>query len=223
MKLIREFVDMDLIEILKEDGIDTNGNKVKVLKLKGPFLVADVRNKNNRIYPLPVIVREVKRFNEERIAKNRAVGTCDHEDSPQINLERISHIIESLVMEKNVGMGVARVIDTPTGRILKTLVNEGIILGMSSRGIGTLQEDGTVNDDFSMLSVDAVLDNSAPGCFVEGILENKEYIMNGDQIVEVAVQNLQKKVDKKYDVKSMSSEVLSYMLDFLGEIKGLKS
>jgi hypothetical protein len=119
MKLIREFVDIGKCEVLKEDGIDANGNKTKVLKLKGPFLVADVRNKNNRIYPLSVIQREVKKYNEEKISKNRAVGTCDHEDSPQINLERISHIIESLVMENNVGIGVARVIDTPTGKILK--------------------------------------------------------------------------------------------------------
>jgi hypothetical protein len=223
MKLIREFVDIGQLEVLKEDSVDVNGNKSKVLKLKGPFLIADVRNKNNRIYPLSVIQREVKRFNEEKISKNRAVGTCDHEDSPQINLERISHVIESLVMEKNIGMGVARVIDTPTGKILKTLVNEGIVLGMSTRGIGTLQEDGTVNEDFALLSIDSVLDASGPGCFVEGILENKEYIIDGDKIVEVAVQNLQKKVDKKYDPKSMSSEVLSYMLDFLGEIKGLRS
>lgn len=223
MKLIREFIDFGQLEVLKEDGVDVNGNKIKVLKLKGPFLIADVRNKNNRIYPLAVIEREVKKFNEEKIAKNRAVGTCDHEDSPQINLERISHIIETLTMEKNVGMGVARVIDTPTGRILKTLVSEGIVLGMSTRGVGTLKEDGTVNDDFSMISVDAVLENSGPGCYVAGILENKEYIMEGDRIVEIAIQNLQKKVDRKYNPKSMSNDVLNYLNEFLGEIKGLKS
>jgi hypothetical protein len=217
MKLIREFVDRQNIEILKEI-VEDNGQKKEVLRLKGPFLEAEIRNKNNRIYPLKVLQREVKKYNEERIAKNRAVGTCDHEETPQISLDRISHVIESLEMKDNIGYGVARVIDTPTGKILKTLVSEGIILGVSTRGVGSLDEDGTVKEDFALLSIDAVIDNSAPHCFVEGVLENKNWAFDGDKIVEVAIDNLKKKVDKKFDPKSFSSLTLSYVMDFIKDL-----
>lgn len=221
MKLIREFIDVQNLEVLKET-VEEEGKKKNILKLKGPFLEADVRNKNNRIYPLTILQNEVKRYNDEMIAKNRAVGTCDHEESPQISLDRISHIIESLEMKGNIGYGVARVIDTPPGRILKTLVSEGIILGMSTRGVGELKEDGTVKEGFQLLGVDAVLQNSAPSCMVQGVLENKEYIMQGDQIVEVAVNNLKKNVEKNINPKTKSEDNLSILMAFLKDIEQKK-
>lgn len=217
MKLIKEFIDFQSMEVLKEE-VDNNGVKDHILRLKGPFLEAKTKNKNGRVYPMELIEREVKYYNDEKIKKNRAVGTCDHEDSPQISLDRISHIIESLQMKDNLAIGVARVIDTPTGKILKTLVKEGIVLGMSSRGIGELDEDGTVKSSYKLLGIDAVLDNSGPSCFVEGILEGKDYFIDGDKIVERAIINLKRKVDEKYNSKT----ALKYMLEFVDEISNKK-
>jgi hypothetical protein len=217
MKLLKEFVDIKDLSIINED-VDVNGTKEKVIRLKGPFLEANQKNKNGRTYPRSVLEREVKRYNEEKIAKNRAVGTLDHEDTPQINLERISHKIESLVMEGDLGIGVAKLIDTPMGRIAKTIVSEGIILGISTRGVGSLEESGTVKDDFLLVCADLVADPSCSKALLDSVLENKEYIMDGDQIVEVAVRNLQKSVDKKYDPSSMSNYALRYMMKFLEDI-----
>ena len=217
MKLLTEFISFDRLEVLKEN--DKDGKKI--FRLKGPFLEASIRNKNGRIYSKEILVREVNSFVENKIKKNRSMGELDHPENPQINLERVSHIIESLEMKDNVGYGCARLIDTPMGRIAKTLVDEGIIVGMSTRGVGTLDGEN-VKEDYSLITVDVVADPSAPNCFVEGVLENKEWIIQGDRIVEVAVQNLQKAVDKKYDPKSMSNQVLSYMMRFLEEIQQKK-
>jgi hypothetical protein len=217
MKLIKEFIDFDNMEVLKEE-VEIDGKKDHILRLKGPFLEAKTKNKNGRVYPMDLIEREVKYYKDEKIKKNRAVGTCDHEDSPQISLDRISHIIESLEMKDNLAIGVARVIDTPTGKILKTLVKEGIVLGMSSRGIGELEEDGTVKSSYKLLGIDAVLDNSGPSCFVEGILESKDYYIDGDKIVERAVENLKRKVDNKYNPKYLSNNTLQYMLEFINDL-----
>lgn len=221
MKLIREFVDFTELEVLKEDIESEDGIKEKVLRLRGPFLVAEARNKNNRIYPLDILQREVNRYNDERIKKNRAVGTCDHEDEPQISLDKVSHVIEKLEMRDNIGYGVARVLETmPKGKILKALVQEGIVLGMSTRGIGSLTEDGYVQEDFQLLSIDAILDPSGLNCYVEGVLENKEYIREGDQFVEVAVDKVKKEVEKEYSRNIHSPLTLKYLHNkFLKEIE----
>jgi hypothetical protein len=217
MKLLTEFVSFDKLQVIKEN--DSDGKKI--FRLKGPFLEAEIENKNGRVYSSEILIREVKDFVENKVKKNRSMGELDHPENPTINLERVSHIIESLEMKDNVGYGCAKLIDTPMGRIAKTLVDEGIIVGMSTRGVGTL--DGkNVKEDYKLITVDIVADPSAPNCFVEGVLENKEYIMDGDRIVEIAVQNLQKAVDKKYDPKSMSNHVLSYMMRFLEEIQQKK-
>lgn len=216
MKLLSEFISFDKLEVIKEEK-----EGKKEFRLRGPFLEAEIKNKNGRFYSKDILVREVNDFVESKIMKNRSMGELDHPENPTINLERVSHIIEELKMDGNVGVGSAKLIDTPMGRIAKTLVDEGIIVGMSTRGVGTL-DGATVKEDYKLITVDIVADPSAPNCFVEGVLENKEYILDGDQIVEVAVQNLQKNVDKKYDPKSMSSHVLSYMLDFIDEIRNCK-
>jgi len=213
MKLLTEFVSFDKLEVLTEEE-----EGKKVFRLRGPFLEAEIENKNGRVYSKDILVREVDDFVKNKIKMNRSMGELDHPENPQINLERVSHIIENLEMKDNVGYGSARIIDTPMGKIAKTLVDEGVIVGMSTRGVGSL--DGkTVKEDYKLITVDIVADPSAPNCFVEGVLENKEFIIDGDEIVEVAVRNLQKKVEKKYDPKSMSNHVLSYMLDFVNEIQ----
>ena len=214
MKLLTEFVSFDKIQVLTEEK---EGGK-KTFRLSGPFLEAEIKNKNGRVYSKEILVREVNDFAENKIKKNRSMGELDHPEKPQLNLDRVSHVIEKLEMQDNVGMGVARLIDTPMGRIAKTLVEEGIIVGMSTRGVGTL-DGATVKEDYKLITVDIVADPSAPNCFVEGVLENKDYVIDGDQIVEIAVNNLIKKVEKKYDPKSVSGHVLTYMLDFLDEIK----
>lgn len=216
MKLLTEFITFDKLQVIKEE---VDGKKV--FRLKGPFLEAEIKNKNGRVYSKDILVREVNDFVDNKIKKNRSMGELDHPENPQINLERVSHIIEELKMDGNVGYGIAKLIDTPMGRIAKTLVDEGIIVGMSTRGVGTLDGE-TVKEDYKLITVDIVADPSAPNCFVEGVLENKEFIIDGDKIVEVAVENLRKSVEKKYDPKSMSNHVLSYMMRFLEEIQQKK-
>jgi len=223
MKLLSEFIDFNKIQVITEDVVETSGGPVRHhVKLKGPFLEAETKNRNGRIYPLNLLVKEVARYVEQKIKTKRALGELDHPDSPQINLERVSHIIEDLKMEGNVGVGVACVLETPMGRIAETLIRAGVVLGMSTRGIGTLKDD-IVEDGYQLLAIDAVADPSAPNAFVEGVLENKEYIMKGDQIVEVAVQQLKKDVDKKYNNRENSQDALRYMLKFINTIKNKRN
>ena len=214
MKLIKEMVDYKDLQIIKEDSVDTGK---KHFKLKGVFLEAEIKNRNGRIYPRPILEREVKKYNEEYIKTNRAIGELDHGETPSINLDRISHVIESLIMENDDGVGVLRLIDTPMGKIAQTLVSEKILLGVSTRGVGSLDGD-IVKEDYSLITpADLVFDPSAPKAFVESVLENKEWIREGDQWVSIAIDKLQKTVDKKY---SNSKEVLNFLIkDFLNDIK----
>ena len=218
MKLLCEFVGLDQLEVIREDFQDASGETKKVYKLKGPFLEAEKKNRNGRVYAHDILEREVGDFTETKIKTKRAMGELDHPENPQINLERVSHIIEDLQMRDNIGFGVARILDTPKGRISETLVKEGIVMGMSTRGVGSLDGEN-VQDDYKLITIDIVADPSAPHAFVEGVLENKEYVMEGDKIVEMAVDALQKKVDKKYDPRDLSGETLSYLKSFLNDIR----
>ncbi len=210
LKLFTEFIDFQSLEILTEET-KVNGKSVKI---KGPFLQAEVKNRNGRIYTKELYSREIDRFNKEKIKTNKAMGELDHPLTPAINLDRVSHRIDSLVMDGNNGMGIATILDTPMGKIAKTLVTEGIVLGVSSRGIGSVAKTGKVNDDYRMVTIDIVSDPSAPGAFVEGVLENKEYIIEGNKIMEVAIDNLQSQMDKKG-----SKEAYNAMLEFLDTVK----
>jgi hypothetical protein len=143
-----------------------------------------------------------------------------------VNLDRVSHLITELYMKDNIGYGKAKLLDTPMGRIAKTLVDEGILLGMSTCGLGTLEGEW-VSEDFSLIGVDIIHSPSAPSAFVKGVLESKEYIIgDGGKIVEVAMNNLQKKAEKKsnkFECKEVSNLMLSYMLEFIEEIKNKKN
>lgn len=221
MKLLCELVDFKDIEVIKED-VEVDGEKKKNYFLKGPFLEANVLNKNGRKYMKETLIREVKKFYDVKIKNNRSLGELDHPPDPTVNLDRVSHIITELEMKDNVGYGCARLIDTPMGRIAKTLVDEGVVVGMSTRGVGSL--DGEfVKDDYNLITIDIVADPSAPSAFVEGVLENKEFIIGKDgEIVEKAVETLQKKVNEKYNRytrKDMSSATLQYLNEFLEQIK----
>lgn len=220
MKLIREFIDFKNIDILKEDTSDdvTNPNvKSRIIRLKGPMIGSNVRNKNGRIYPKHLIEREVKRYNDEVIKAGLNVGECGHPDTPDINFDRISHIIEQLYMEGEEGIGVAKLIDTPCGRILQTLALEGRTICMSTRGIGSV-ENSTVKDDFLLLTVDAVHSPSYNRAMMEAVYENKEWIMGNDGWMSVPYDNLKKSVDKKYN-SSDSQLIANYLTTFINQIK----
>jgi hypothetical protein len=208
MKLIREFIDLKDLEIIKEDA-EVDGVKKKVFKLKGIMLQAECKNRNGRIYPKSIIEREVGKYVTDKIGKRQSVGTLDHGDTPNIDLDRISHVIEVLKMEGNNGIGCARLIDTPCGRIAKTLVEEGIVLGMSTRGVGSLEND-KVKDDFQLISIDLVNNPSAPQAFVESVLEAKDWILQGEKWIEVCkdgVCKLVKEETVKEDCKCKDKEI----------------
>jgi len=194
MKLITE-------EISNAEYIVEEKNGKKNYAIKGIFMQSDVKNKNGRIYPKEILQKEVARYNREFINKNRAFGELGHPDGPTVNLERVSHMIKSLTPEGSNFIGEARVLDTPYGKIVKSLIDEGASLGVSSRGMGTLVNTGGANivkDDFYLATAaDIVADPSAPDAFVEGIMEGKEWVWNNGILKEQEVNELKLQAESK--------------------------
>lgn len=212
MKLLTEYIAISDLQILTEDV--ANDKAKKIYRIKGPYLQSEVKNRNGRIYGKHLCEREINSF-QDKIIKRRALGELDHPPTPTVNLNNVSHLIESLQMDGNDGIGVSKLLDTPKGLVAQILIKEGILLGVSTRGVGTLTGD-LVNDDYKLITVDIVADPSAPGAFVDGILENKEYIITeGGDIVEKAVNNLENKLVKQGNSKIL----LSYMREFLEDIR----
>lgn len=192
MKLIAEVLETKLDLIV--EGNEKGG---KDHYITGPFLQAEERNKNGRVYPVHILEREVKRYNDEFIAKNRAYGELGHPAGPTINLERVSHLTKSLKQDGNMFVGKAKIMDTPYGNIVKNLMNEGATLGVSSRGMGTLKphKDGyqEVQDDYYLATAaDIVADPSAPKAFVQGVMEGKEWVWDNGIIVEADIDAMHK-------------------------------
>ena len=185
MKLITEMYDD--FEILTE-------GKGKDIKIKGVFMQAETKNRNGRVYPLDVLQKEVARYNKELVESKRAFGELGHPEGPTVNLDRVSHMIEELVPEGNNIIGKAKILDTPNGKIVKELLNAGAKLGVSSRGMGTLEKRGQTNyvkDDFYLATAgDIVADPSAPKAFVEGIMEGKEWIWDNGILKEAEVARI---------------------------------
>jgi hypothetical protein len=185
MKLITEMYDD--FEILTE-------GKGKDMKIKGVFMQAETKNRNGRVYPLDVLQKEVARYNKELVESKRAFGELGHPEGPTVNLDRVSHMIEELVPEGNNIIGKAKILDTPNGKIVKELLNAGAKLGVSSRGMGTLEKRGQTNyvkDDFYLATAgDIVADPSAPKAFVEGIMEGKEWIWDNGILKESEVAKI---------------------------------
>jgi len=185
MKLITEMYDD--FEILTE-------GKGKDMKIKGVFMQAETKNRNGRVYPLDVLQKEVARYNKELVESKRAFGELGHPEGPTVNLDRVSHMIEELVPEGNNIIGKAKILDTPNGKIVKELLNAGAKLGVSSRGMGTLEKRGQTNyvkDDFYLATAgDIVADPSAPKAFVEGIMEGKEWIWDNGILKEAEVAQI---------------------------------
>ena len=193
MKLIRE--NIEEVKFLTE----ATENGKKNLYITGPFLVYDKQNKNNRMYTKDILSNEVKRYNEEYVKTNRALGELGHPDTPSINLERVSHKIVELTDNGEAFIGKALILDTPYGQIVKNFMDSGVNLGVSSRGMGSLQptKEGynIVQDDFRLATAaDIVADPSAPGAFVNGIMENKEWLFVEGRFVEVDIDNAKRQI-----------------------------
>jgi hypothetical protein len=195
MKLIRERVeDVNYLTESTEDG-------KKALYIQGPFLVAEQGNKNRRMYKIDTLEREVDRYVKEYVDTKRALGELGHPDTPSINLERVSHLITELKQDGNVFVGKAKILDTPYGNIVKNFIESGVNLGVSSRGMGSLVpgDNGLsiVQDDFRLATAaDIVADPSAPGAFVNGIMEGKEWLFVEGRFVEVDIDNAKRQIQK---------------------------
>ena len=208
VKLIAEAVEeVEYITEEKEGG-------GKNYKIRGIFMQADIKNRNGRIYPMEVLDEEVKNYNKKFIQQNRAFGELGHPDGPTVNLEWVSHMITSLKPDGKNFIGEAKIMDTPMGKIVKNLMDEGAKLGVSSRGMGSLRQKGganVVSDDFYLATAaDIVADPSAPNAFVEGIMEGKEWVWNNGALVEAHVADLKKKFDVKKHQRQVNLEALEF-------------
>ena len=196
MKLISETVE-DVNYLIEDD--DTGK---KNYRIRGPFLQAEIKNRNGRIYPMNILEKEVHRYNKEYIQKNRAFGELGHPDGPTVNLERVSHMITALTADGTNFIGEAKVMDTPYGKIVKNLIDEGAKLGVSSRGMGSLVPSRgaqVVKDDFYLATAaDIVADPSAPNAFVEGIMEGKEWVWDNGAVKEMDIDAYKRELNMKY-------------------------
>ena len=186
----------------------------KNYKIKGIFLQADIKNRNGRVYPMEVLQKEVSRYNKKFIKENRAYGELGHPDGPTVNLERVSHMVTELYPDGKNFIGEAKIMGTPMGEIVKNIIDEGGKLGVSSRGMGSLnQKNGAnyVRDDFYLATAaDIVADPSAPNAFVEGIMEGKEWVWNNGALVEAELVELRQKFDVKKRQRDAKFEALEF-------------
>lgn len=215
MKLITETIEN--IKVITEE----RGGK-KNLYIEGVFLQAELKNRNGRMYPMDTLNREVGSYNENYVAKGRALGELGHPDSPTINLDRVSHKIVSLRAEGTNFIGKAQILETPMGKIAKSLLESGVTLGVSSRGIGSIEERNGVNvvkDDFMLsTAADIVADPSAPDAFVQGIMEGKEWIWNNGMLEEKVINSYRRAINNASS-NSLSERKLQVFESFLRNIK----
>jgi hypothetical protein len=216
MKLIRERVeDVNYLTEATEDG-------KKDLYIQGPFLVAEQGNKNRRMYKIDTLQREVDRYVKEYADTKRALGELGHPDTPSINLERVSHLITELKQDGNIFVGKAKILDTPYGNIVKNFIESGVNLGVSSRGMGSLipGDNGlsVVQDDFRLATAaDIVADPSAPGAFVNGIMEGKEWLFVEGRYVEVDIDNAKRQI-KKASSKQLEEVAIKLFDNFISKL-----
>ena len=215
MKLITEEVS-DIKFITEGKGAN------KKMYIEGVFLQGEIKNRNGRVYPMDTLSREVGRYNESFVQKGRALGELGHPDGPTVNLDRVSHKIVSLKQEGNNFRGKAQLLETPMGKIAKSLISEGVTLGVSSRGVGSLREDRGVKyvgEDFMLATAaDIVADPSAPDAFVSGIMEGKEWVWEGGDLREQLVQKTQRRINTLVDQKRLEEHKLDLFNDFLSNL-----
>ena len=217
MKLITE--EIESVKVITEGkGVD------KKLYITGPFLQAECVNRNGRMYPMSIMEREVKRYTEQYVNKGRALGELGHPDGPTVNLDRVSHKIVSLTQEGNNFIGKAQILPTPMGKIAESLLNSGVCLGVSSRGIGSLKENlrggyKEVGEDFMLATAaDIVADPSAPDAFVSGIMEGKEWIWDGGILREKAAEATKREINNLVDQGILEEYKLSLFNKFLNSL-----
>jgi len=216
MKLITE-------EISKVEFITEGKGKCKKCFIEGVFLQGDIKNRNGRMYPMETLSREVARYDESFIQKGRALGELGHPDGPTVNLDRVSHKIISLTQEGNNFRGKAQLLETPMGKIARSLIDEGVCLGVSSRGVGSLREDRNgykvVGEDFMLATAaDIVADPSAPDAFVQGIMEGKEWVWEGGILREQLAERTQKRINTLVDQRRLEEHKLNLFNEFLSNL-----
>jgi len=216
MKLITE-------EVSRVKFIVEGKGAKKKMYIEGTFLQGEIKNRNGRMYPINTLAKEVHRYNESFVKKGRALGELGHPEGPTVNLDRVSHKITSLVQEGNNFKGKAQLLSTPMGKIAQNLIGEGVTLGVSSRGVGSLKEDlhgcKVVGEDFMLATAaDIVADPSAPDAFVSGIMEGKEWIWEGGILREQQAAQTQKRINTLVDQKRLEEKKLELFGDFLSNL-----
>jgi hypothetical protein len=216
MKLITE--EVTNVKIITE-GKGEN----KKLYIEGVFLQGEIKNRNGRMYPIATLAREVGRYNENFVQKGRALGELGHPDGPTVNLDRVSHKITSLTQEGNNFKGKAQILGTPMGKIASSLLDEGVMLGVSSRGVGSLQTTNEghkiVGEDFMLATAaDIVADPSAPDAFVSGIMEGKEWVWQGGILREQLAEKTYKRINTLTDQKRLDEQKLNLFNEFLSNL-----
>ena len=207
MKLISE--TLEDVQFLKEED-----EKGKTYKIKGIFMQGDIKNRNGRVYPVEVLKDEIDRYNEKFVSKKRAYGELGHPEGPTVNLDRVSHMVTSLKQDGSNFIGEAKVMDTPMGKIVKNIMDEGGTLGVSSRGMGSLEQKNGANyvkKDFMLAAAaDIVADHSAPNAFVQGIMEGKEWVWNNGLLKEVQMEEIVDDIQEGVRKKTPNIEALAF-------------
>jgi len=216
MKLITE-------EVARVKFIVEGKGAQKKMYIEGTFLQGEIKNRNGRMYPINTLAKEVHRYNESFVKKGRALGELGHPEGPTVNLDRVSHKITSLVQEGNNFKGKAQLLSTPMGKIAQNLIGEGVTLGVSSRGVGSLKEDmrgcKVVGEDFMLATAaDIVADPSAPDAFVSGIMEGKEWVWEGGILREELAEKTQKRINTLVDQRKLEEHKLNLFNDFLSNL-----
>ena len=216
MKLITE--EVSRVKFI----VEGKGDKKKMY-IEGVFLQGEIKNRNGRMYPISTLAKEVGRYNESFVTKGRALGELGHPEGPTVNLDRVSHKITSLVQEGNNFRGKAQLLSTPMGKIAQNLIGEGVTLGVSSRGVGSLKEDlhgcKVVGEDFMLATAaDIVADPSAPDAFVSGIMEGKEWVWEGGILREELAEKTKKRINTLVDQRKLEEHKLNLFNDFLSNL-----
>ena len=217
MKLIRE--EIESVKYL----VETTKSGKKSLYIEGVFLQGNIKNRNGRMYPMETLRKEVSRYNESNVQSGRALGELGHPDGPTVNLDRVSHKIVSLKESGSNFIGKAKILSTPMGKIASALVEDGVKLGVSSRGIGSLKQTregvNIVGDDFMLATAaDIVADPSAPDAFVEGIMEGKEWVWDGGLLKERLANQTRIKIERATRARNLEEQKLGLFQDFLNSL-----
>ena len=216
MKLLKEVTEQVKFQIV--ESVDPTQKKYFI---EGVFVQGDIENKNNRRYPMHILDKEVNRYNEEYILKNRAYGELGHPETPTIQLDRVSHMIRSLRKDKNNYIAKAEILSTPNGNIVKALIDAGATLGVSSRGVGSLRTEGAINivqDDFRLMTAaDIVADPSAPDAFVSAVMEEKEWVWNNGILTEKHANEYKQQIIKTPS-KNLMDKKITIFKDFISKL-----